>query len=404
MTRFWLVPIGRHVAVGAATLALAYAAGAQALSQAALMTAPAVALRFAPIAGRAEAIVADQLAIAQGAKTNLRVIEDLALRSLVREPLNPVALRMLGLVADARGQQDRARRFFALSEATSRRDLGAQLALIKYATDGGDLPAALNHYDKMMRTSVPGQTILFPILARGLADKEIRDELTRRLAPPPPWFWAFLNHAIADGQPQGDLASLVTAAMPALPDDADYRAFHARMLDALVASGQIDQAARYYRSLPGAQRSVLTEAGFTPATTIQRFAPITWEARTSAYIGATVDPTGRSYRVSANPGERAVVLRRILFLKPGTYNVAIDVQQISGASGHTLNWALSCGPAVIWSATSNRSQRRQEAFSVPGSCSSQSIALTLAGGTDQSIVDYAINNVQIRPGISPREP
>jgi hypothetical protein len=389
--------VGKRAVVALTTLVLAYAASTSALSQAALMAAPDTAMQFAPIAGRAEAITADRLTIAQGIKTDLSYVETLAKRSLTREPINPVALRVLGVVADARSQKGKAIRLFNLSEATSRRDLGTQLALIQFATDAGDLPRTLKHYDTLLRTSVDGQTILFPILTQGLVDAEIRQALVNRLNPPPPWFWAFVNHAIAGEQPPVHLAQLLGATIKTLPDDSDYRSFHARMLSALSSSGQQQSAAQYYLRLPGAQAGALKDVGISPITTDNRFVPITWEALTSAYAGATRDSSGRAFRVSANPGERAIVLRRLLFLQSGPYRVGIDQKQISGAASHQLNWSISCSASPVWTATLTAPQSGTDTpFVVPSGCNSQSITLEIVGGTDESIVDYMIEGVRIR--------
>lgn len=389
--------VGKRAVVALTTLVLAYAACASALNQAALMTAPDTAMQFAPIAGRAEAITADRLTIAQGVKTDLPYVESLAKRSLTWEPVNPVALRILGVVADARNQKTKAIRFFSLSEATSRRDLGTQLALIQLAIDAGDLPRTLGHYDTLLRTSVNGQTILFPILTHGLANAEIRQALVNRLNPPPPWFWAFVNHAIAGEQPPVHLAQLLSATVKTLPDDSDYRSFHTRMLSALSSSGQQNFAAQYYLRLPGAQASAVKDVGISPITTDDRFAPITWEALTSPYAGATTDNSRRAFRVSANPNERAVVLRRLLFLQPGPYRIGIDQKQIAAAAGHQFNWSISCNSSPIWTANLTASQSGTDIpFVVPPSCNSQSIALEIVGGTDEPIVDYMIEGVRIR--------
>jgi hypothetical protein len=390
--------VGKRFLLGTATLALAYAAAASALSQAALMRAPDTAMRFAPIAGRADAVTADRLSIAGGDRTDLALVETLAERSLVREPLNPVALRVLGVVADARGQKKQALRLLELSEETSRRDLGTQLALIQIATDRGDLRQTLTHYDRLLRTSVHGQTILFPILTKGLADTEIREELITRLNPPPPWFWAFLNHAIASDQPPQNLALLLGASIKTLPDNADYRNFHARMLGALIDSGQAMLGAQYYKRLPGAKSKLLNDASISPSTTDPRFVPMAWELRTSAYSGATLSADGRAFSVSINPNERATVLRKLLFLSPGSYQIGVIQRQISEANGHKLIWSIKCNNKSIWTdITTTSLGDTRKPFSVPTDCQTQTIALEMVGGNDQEITEYIIDSVRIDP-------
>lgn len=388
---------GKRAVVATATLALAYAAGAAALSQAALMTAPDIAMQVAPVAGLADAITADRLMIANGANTDLAVVQQLAKRSLFGQPLNPVALRILGYVADTRGDRAQAMRLLTLSEKVGRRDLGTQFALIQYAAEAGDLPRTLKHYDILMRTSVHGQTILFPILARGLSDPEIRDGLVPMLDPPPPWFWPFINHVIGNKYPTADLARLLGATMKTLPDSADYRAFHGRLLTALVIANEAKLAAIYYLTLPGSQPMTLKTVGITSVTTEPRFAPITWQTSVSASAGATVEAGGRAFVVSANSREKTSVLRRILFLAPGSYRIGIDQRQIAAADGHKLTWTLACGANPVWTETLAASQRGQEGgFIVPSDCASQMIALELTGSADQSVVEYRVEDIRIR--------
>jgi hypothetical protein len=114
---------------------------------------PDMALRFVPDHPLALSRKADELFAEKQDPATLAKVEAMAKQSLRGGALNPVAIRLLGYVADVRGDQKKARELMLLSQKVSRRDFGTQLWLIEDAVARGDKKQALYHYDIAMRTT-----------------------------------------------------------------------------------------------------------------------------------------------------------------------------------------------------------------------------------------------------------
>ena len=108
---------------------------------------PDLALSFVPDHPLALSRKADELFAEKQDAATLAKVEAMAKQSLRGGALNPVAIRLLGYVADMRGDEKKARELMLLSQKVSRRDFGTQLWLIEDAVARGDKKQALYHYD-----------------------------------------------------------------------------------------------------------------------------------------------------------------------------------------------------------------------------------------------------------------
>ena len=148
--------------------------------------------------GFAPAVAADRLIANEGEQVDIAVIDRLARTSLLSQPVNPRALRLSGIVAETRAQQQLASRLMHLSNATSRRDMGTQVWLINEAARTGDAAAALEHYDIAMRSNDRVSQLLFPVLATAVEQPEIARRFAAYVKTDPVWVAPFLNYAFAN--------------------------------------------------------------------------------------------------------------------------------------------------------------------------------------------------------------
>jgi hypothetical protein len=125
---------------------------------------PDMALRFVPDHPLALSRKADELFAEKQDPATLAKVEAMAKQSLREGALNPVAIRLLGYVADVRGDREKARELMLLSQKVSRRDFGTQLWLIEDAVARDDKKQALFHYDIALRTTPSSFPILLPTL------------------------------------------------------------------------------------------------------------------------------------------------------------------------------------------------------------------------------------------------
>lgn len=393
---------GRLALIGVTAALVAYAAGRDALSQVVRVANPDMARRVAPYDGRAAANAADRLVIQSEGKPDLARLESLARTSLIHEPINPVALRILGLVADVKGQAQEADRFITLSSDVSRRDVGTQLWLIERGTRRADLTDTLTHYDAALQTSPEAGVLLIPILSQAIDDPEIRKALAPFMKEGAPWWQSLFNYTIDNSKTPRSLALLAIAG-GGLPKTSQYKEVEARLLSALVAKGDMVMARQYYLSLPGSDASLLSNYGFSDATVDARFRPLTWEPLISASSGVMFDQERNGARAFAGPGERGTVLRRALFLAPGKHMVTIDEQIASADQGVEHSWRIHCVGQKPNEATwfvrliGNQAGVKRAPLNVPQGCSSQLIELEAVGGLGQTGLELVVRKVSFLP-------
>lgn len=247
---------------------------------------PDLALRLVPDHPLALSRKADELFSQSQNAATLTKVEVMAKRSLRGGPLNPVAIRLLGYVADARGDQDKARELMLLSQKVSRRDFGTQLWLIEDAVARNDKAQALYHYDIALRTTPSSFPILLPTLVGALSDPEVRRGLAPYVKAAPQWLPAFLGEAINNGENPADLADVLLKA-GGLPRSDDYDAMSNSLLGVLIAKGKFASFHQYYSSLPSADPATLTSARMSRLTTNLRYSQAGWQLVDNPAIGGS---------------------------------------------------------------------------------------------------------------------
>jgi hypothetical protein len=384
---------------------LAFQSATHAIANIAWQQNPELALRFVPDHPFALSLKADlQFAQSQSA-ASLATVEKLARQSLKAEPLNAVAVRLLGYVADARGDRRNALRFISQAQKLSRRDFGTQLWLIEEAVARGDKVRALYHYDLAMRTTLKSHDILFPTLTGALADPEVRQGLVPYVKREPSWLSPFLDHATATSDNPADVATMIVNA-GGLPDTERYHTISNALLDKLAVKSQFLAYRQYYQSLPGTQNSTLQQAGLNKATINLRYPGAGWQIAANSAIGGTFIPAGDAgrYHLSAfaDSGERGELMRKILFLKPGNYRFTAGYRGSADVPDAEVIWELQClsdaGNRRSWSSIANVRNGNfatVQDFPITPDCVNQALVMAVAGGNGQQGVDFTVRNVAI---------
>lgn len=366
---------------------------------------PDVALRFVPDHPLALSRKADELFAEKQDPATLAKVEAMAKESLRGGALNPVAIRLLGYVADVRGDTKKARELMLLSHKVSRRDFGTQLWLIEDAVERNDKKQALYHYDIAMRTTPSSFPILFPTLTGALNDPEVRVHLAPIVRAAPVWLPAFLNESINSIENPANIADVVVKA-GGLPDDESYRNLSNALLAQLAGKNKFPAFKQYYLGLKNSRADTFTAAAFTKNTVNLPYPVVGWQVADSPAIGgtfSTADDKGRSTLAAfASSGERGELLRKYMFLTPGNYRFTSRFSALDGAPDSEVRWDLQCvkagGNTSAWF-VATPVQKGQfgltQDFNIGSDCRAQLLVLQTAGGSSQLGAEFTLRSVDI---------
>jgi hypothetical protein len=366
---------------------------------------PDVALRYVPDHPLALSRKADEMFAEKQDSATLAKVEAMAKQSLRGGALNPVAIRLLGYVADVRGDTKKARELMLLSHKVSRRDFGTQLWLIEGAVARGDKKQALYHYDIAMRTTPSSFPILFPTLTGALSDPEVRVALAPIVRQAPNWLPSYLSEAINTVENPANLADVLLKA-GGLPEDEGYQNLSNALLGQLAAKNKFPAFRQYYLALKGNKPAAFRSAALTKDTVNVRYPAMGWQVVENVGIGGSFsqpDNKGRfSLSAFAGSGERGEVMRKMLFLEPGNYRFQARYSALEGVSDAEIRWDLQCisapGNVGKWfvSTPVRRGNFAQvQDFNIDKTCPNQLLILQAAGGSNQLGAEFTLRSVDI---------
>jgi hypothetical protein len=366
---------------------------------------PDMALRFVPDHPLALSRKADELFAEKQDAATLARVEAMAKQSLRGGALNPVAIRLLGYVADIRGNREKARELMLLSHRVSRRDFGTQLWLIEDAVARGDKNQALFHYDIAMRTAPSSYPILFPTLIGALADPDVRKGLVPYVRRAPEWLSGFLIEAMNTGNNPANLADVLVKS-GRLPETEQYRNLSDALLRQLAENEKLPAFRQYFASLPNSNVESLQMVALGKATVNLRYPAAGWQVVDSAAIGggfSAPDKNGQQKLTAfAGSGERGEMMRKILFLNPGPYRFQANYSAVESSPDAEIRWDLLClkaaGPSALWFTVdrvkSGRFSNAQK-LDIPADCPHQMLTLQLAGGSSQAGMEFTLNSLSL---------
>jgi len=367
--------------------------------------APALALFWNPRSADANARQADLLIQDGQVETVKSQVRDRAVRSLHRQPVNPAAARLLGIVAMQDGRTAQAERLIRYAEAMSRRDVPTQLWLIEVNVQRGDVTQALLHYDRALRSNVRSRGILFPVLAAAADEAAVRGPLASFLAHRPQWWRAFLESYV----PKARSAESLFAFSHALRMDRPP-AFDPWMLQAiekrLVEVGAYDRSAALYNGAHGlaaGDRTSLRNGAFEQPGS---WDPFDWNLVDEENLSAIRQPSparggGNALFLLASNGRGGDVAAQLTRLRPGRYLLTATVGGVAGDP-------LAFPQLIVRCARDEREVLRQPFppaaetgrawrldLSVPAGCDAQRVVLRATSTLDASTTAPWIDNMAI---------
>jgi hypothetical protein len=317
----------------------------------------------------------------------IRAWAELALRN---DPLNARALRILGQVAAAAGDEARTAKFM---QAAARRSLHEKLPLYWLMLKGlekKDYTAAAYYADALLRTTPQALADVVPALVHLAERTDAGGEVKALLANNPPWradFFSILPNVVSDARTPLDFL-LAIKDTPAPPTIADLRAY----LNFLVSKKQYELA--YYTWLQFLPTEQLGNVGLLYNGSFELTPtglPFDWVIAAGAGVTAEIlnRPDQDGQRALSITFEQGRVefhsVSQLLMLAPGTYRfVARHKGEIIGRRG--LKWRIACaggatgplGESVMLIGLTPVWRDVDFAFTVPGEdCRAQHLRLDL---------------------------
>lgn len=313
--------------------------------------------------------------------------------AIAQAPLNARALRILGQLADASGDQVRAGNLMRAAADRSRAESVAVYWMLRQSFATKDYDAAVSYADTLLRKRPQLMPHVIPVLGKMAesGDQKAVGALQAVLAQNPPWrrsFFANLPRGITDARtPLNLLLSLEgVAAPPTTPELRDYLHF-------LIGRKLYELA--YYTWLQFLPSDELGRIGYLTNPGFEKppsGLPFDWviEQGTGATIDVAAIPGEADARVlllDLGPGRadfRGVT--QLVMLSPGTYRLAGKMKGESrGKRG--LQWAVRCagkggpplGEGPMFVGVARAWTGFDLSFTVPETdCRAQELRLTLA--------------------------
>lgn len=325
-------------------------------------------------------------------------LSELALR---QDPTAVSALSVLGLQAQLRGDGDRARELFSYSQRLSRRELTSQIGAIGEAVARGDIAGALKQYDRALRTSHGARDILFPVLARALAEPQVRERLLDTIASKPSWSESFLRYAATNApEPRAVHTFFQDASRAGIDIKDDDRN---RLVNALVAAGATDEAWRFYESFrPSADRKRSRDPKF--ALDAEILAVFDWNTLNPEGVSTSIQQgqNGGVVHFSAASGAGGAILRQMQLLPPGGYQLkgrSLGIEQPRYSQPY---WVLTCHDGrelgrVLLPKSGDKWEHFTGRFTVPSKCAVQTLSLVVRASEHVAGVQGRVDTAQLVP-------
>lgn len=326
--------------------------------------------------------------------------------AMVQEPLSAKGLSYYGATFDSQKATPVSRKYFALAERVSRRELGAQMVFVMEDAKAGNEEATMARIDRMLRTNFAARDRLFPLLAGVVTRPDGRRAMARYLRRDTPWLADFSIFAIEQGIDPTAVTRWVVA-MGGLPDGGKYREIEILLFRALDTRRQYPAIARLLPIAKATPKHLTQSAAINDASLVTEWQPLSWELAEGS--GLIVSPVvndkgnGLIFSISLSGGISGNAVRKLLLLPAGEYRLRIDQRASATTSGEVVpvqsHWQFTCldgeTPQALW--TSEAVMKRiDETIRVPEGCGVQQLQLRVRAPNDHASSEALIGPISLQ--------
>jgi hypothetical protein len=402
-------PSVKALAIGAATLVVAWLAGWAALGLAFADRAPAIAasspVGAGPATGKwARLLVAltidprltDPSAIFPK-KMPARSVA-LARKAFSVEPMSADALVVLAMAANANGDARQSQALFRAVNRLTRRNGLASMWLAEKALEDRDVPGILGHFDEILRTNENGRANVLQRFAAATPDPVFARALAKLLRRDPPWaeeFWQVAPTVKGAAGAVGELRLELASSGLKFDSRSD-----SALAEQLLNAGRYDLADRLYRSVAGsadgASGDRVRDGQFTRPP---KLPPVDWAIFSAGDYGAEIRPAGGALLFAATTSIRSLLARQWISLSPGRYvlSTRLSFTQQGGESG-AVYARLTCIGTDRAHDFALRNGSIAQTFAVgAGDCRNYWLDILAEPGEGSTGLDGSLDYISIKP-------
>ncbi len=307
----------RLVAVTVLVLVIAALAFLQAASSVLTRKQPIYAAQLFPLNG----LAVEQLAAREftsTVKTEADIVPaamaaaETARRAFAHDPLAPKALAILAI-----GESDATDKQQLLNAATelNRRDLLLQGLVLEGQVARKDYVGTLDTLNSILRVHPEQKASFFPILMQALGDDAALPALAGILDRDEEWHDDFLKAASRNPAAIPNLAKLRLSQGKVDPE------VDRRLIDGLVAAGEVEQARRIFASATGRDTTVPGENA--TLDWISEFPPFDWKLADEAGFRAQLGGSATELEIFVRGGKGGPIAERLITLPTGPFTIRV---------------------------------------------------------------------------------
>ncbi|MDF8334986.1 hypothetical protein [Novosphingobium cyanobacteriorum] len=266
----------------------------------------------------------------------IRKAQDLALTALKRQPMNQMAMAVLGSAEDLKGDRQKADAWFRSASALGHRDYTVETYWAQRSLERGDLVGAAAHIDALLRAGWKGD----PVKDLALQLENIpagRMQLVRVMIPTSPWAVGYLS-TVSDLTPSQLAARrdtlLLIADVPAALIESEKLRLAVPTIEALYRAKRFEEALSLRNKFPPFGPPAGIRDPLFKGLASEPTGPFDWKRGNDAGLDLQVGKgsAGQSGLIlsAVDPG-RYIVATQTVRLLPGTHQLVLAGRSPSDA-------------------------------------------------------------------------
>lgn len=314
-----------------------------------------------------------------------------AASALLAGPLNPAAIRALGIARFAGGDERTGKNLVELASRISKRDLVTQGWLFDRYLRQAQPEQAFRALDYAIRSHDEVKPLLFPRLAQAaIQSSEARNAIAPYIDVTTPWAAEFISAALAE---KGGAAMVARLArdVGGLPDTALFTNLQPEIVRHLLEAGAYQDARSYLAYYDRKSSRIINQLAFEEANVRAGQSSFAWVVgEVPGTYGEFVSVQGGKGRFAIDVGEQqaGALLTKVLVLAPGSYELAAPSAE--GAPDRPwVAWTIQCVSATEEAV--RLAPGTTGSFMVPPNCPAQRISLAMIRDPSSRAATYTAN-------------